>query len=297
MSTVARDQKICVIGLGHMGSALAQAASNAGYRVSVWNRTRAKCDALTGSGATVYDSVAEAVRQSDIAVACLIDHEAARESIVNEEVGRALGGKLLVQLGTMNAHESQEAAAWAASRSIAYLEGSIIGFPSDVTLGTAMIAYAGARNVFDRNAEFLAALGGAARLVGEEIGAAVTFDKTYYSFAYAMMIFFMHGAAMAYARGFPVDAFLDTVVVRLPTMPRKFKWFTDMMVSRCHDDVQASLAVHAAAFAGTLNLCRETGVDDALPAAMTRALEGAIAEGYGEREISAMFEYFLCKRR
>lgn len=297
MSGSVRETSICVIGLGNMGRALAQSALKAGYQVALWNRTRAKCDALAGMGAIAHDRVAEAVRQSDIAVVCLADDAAARATVFNEEVGRALEGKLVIQLGTINAQASRQAAAWATARNVSYLEGSIIGFPSDVTLGTAMIACAGDRTLFERNARFLSALGGAACLVSEAIGAAVTFDKTYYSFAYATMISFMHGAALAHAKGFSIEAFFDTVAVRLPTVPRKLKWFTGMMAERRHDDVQASLEVHAAALAGTLDLCREADVDDALPAALMGALEGAIAEGHGEKELSALFEYFLRKRR
>lgn len=36
-----------VIGLGQMGSTLAQLLLDSGYRVTVWNRTAAKADALS----------------------------------------------------------------------------------------------------------------------------------------------------------------------------------------------------------------------------------------------------------
>ncbi len=37
-------KRVSVIGLGNMGSALAEALINAGHEVTVWNRTPGKCD-------------------------------------------------------------------------------------------------------------------------------------------------------------------------------------------------------------------------------------------------------------
>ncbi len=54
------SQDVCVIGLGNMGSALAQALLTSGHRVTVWNRTASKCEALATAGATVATSVSEA---------------------------------------------------------------------------------------------------------------------------------------------------------------------------------------------------------------------------------------------
>ena len=47
------------IGTGRMGYAMVTRLLEAGYKVSVYNRTRAKCEPLAGHGATVVDSIAE----------------------------------------------------------------------------------------------------------------------------------------------------------------------------------------------------------------------------------------------
>jgi hypothetical protein len=68
-----------------------------------------------------------------------------------------------------------------------------------------------------------------------------------------------------------------------------------MMMKRQHDDVQASLEVHTAAFAGSLALCRKVGLEDALPSALMHNMQRALREGYGAQEISALFEVMLTK--
>ena len=40
------NESVSVIGLGAMGSGIARTFLEAGYRVSVWNRSRGKVDAL-----------------------------------------------------------------------------------------------------------------------------------------------------------------------------------------------------------------------------------------------------------
>ena len=62
------------IGLGQMGSAIALNLVKAGHRVVVYNRTRAKAEALVSQGAEVAESVADACRRP------VADHHACRRS-------------------------------------------------------------------------------------------------------------------------------------------------------------------------------------------------------------------------
>ncbi|MCZ6644137.1 MAG: NAD(P)-binding domain-containing protein [Gammaproteobacteria bacterium] len=55
---------VTVIGLGAMGSAIANAFLNAGHDVTVWNRGPEKTEPLRASGAQCADSPAEAVSAS-----------------------------------------------------------------------------------------------------------------------------------------------------------------------------------------------------------------------------------------
>jgi 3-hydroxyisobutyrate dehydrogenase-like beta-hydroxyacid dehydrogenase len=113
--------------------------------------------------------------------------------------------------------------------------------------------------------------------------------------AYGMTHAFVQGAALAHAKGFSIEAYSGTVAARLPTFVWKLRLrlFGEMIAKRNHDDAQAPMAIHAAAFADTLAMCRDVGVNDALPAAMMSSFERAIAAGHGEREISALFEVLI----
>ena len=59
MSNGAHAQRIGWIGAGRMGSAMVGRLLEAGYDVTVWNRTRAKCEPLEQLGASVAQAPAE----------------------------------------------------------------------------------------------------------------------------------------------------------------------------------------------------------------------------------------------
>ena len=290
-------RRVSVIGLGLMGAALAEALLNAGHEVIVWNRTPGKAEALTRKGARSVESAAEALSTAEVTIVCVSDHAATLEILGTIATGKAgdgkIGdGKLLVQLSTMSADDSRELARWAQSRGSAYLEGTILGLPADIAVGSAALIYSGPREVFDANEALLRALGDP-RFLSGEVGAAVSFDKVYYAFVYGAWLAFIQGAAMAYAKGFSIETYTGTVLARISGLPGKLKLFGDMIAARNHDDVQCRLDVHAAAFADTLAMCRESGVGDNLPAAVMHNFERAIAAGHGGQELSAVFEALI----
>ena len=192
----------------------------------------------------------------------------------------------------MTADESRETARWAAAQGIGYLEGSVFGLPASALAGTAMIVLSGPRAVFDAAEPVLRVFGDAPHL-SPETGAAVTFDRVYYAWVYGSWLAFIQGAAMAHAKGFSVEAYTRVVLARCSAAPERYSFFGRLIANRAHDDVQCRLDVHAASFAETLTMCRETGVDDALPAAIMHNFERAIAAGHGNQEMSAIFETLI----
>jgi len=58
MTEVATPKAVGWIGLGRMGLPMAERLLAAGHELTVWNRTRAKAEALVGKGATLADSPA-----------------------------------------------------------------------------------------------------------------------------------------------------------------------------------------------------------------------------------------------
>ncbi len=70
---------VSLIGLGHMGQAIGQRIINAGYSLTVYNRTAAKAQSLIELGAKAAAGIGEAVTHADIVLSCLLDDKAALE--------------------------------------------------------------------------------------------------------------------------------------------------------------------------------------------------------------------------
>ena len=131
--------EVAVIGLGNMGSALAEALLSAGYPVTVWNRTMSKSEPLVELGATAANNVAQAAQDAAITIICVAEHTVIVDLVQNDAVAKALEGKLLAQLGVVTADQARQTSRWAEERNIGYLEGSILGLPLNVKTATATL--------------------------------------------------------------------------------------------------------------------------------------------------------------
>ena len=74
---------VTVLGLGAMGARMARRLLDAGFDVTVWNRSPASAAALAARGATVAASPREAVAQADVALAMVRDDDASRDEVVD----------------------------------------------------------------------------------------------------------------------------------------------------------------------------------------------------------------------
>lgn len=295
MGNVNDKNTVAVIGLGDMGSALANALLTAGFPVTVWNRTATKAQPLTENGAILASNPADAASNSECTIVCLSDHESFVSVIQNNEVANSLRGKRLLQLGVVKAEHSRQSGAWADANDIGYLEGSILGIPTNIKKATATLICSGTKTLYDECKEILSAFGNS-HLVSETTGGAYDFDKVYYSFAYASLLGYIQGAALASASGFSVEAYTDIVTERLPNFKDAFNGYGALIAKRNHEGDQASLQVWADGYVKSLELCKDLGVDDTLPSALMQNFEKAISAGYADQEITAIFEVLVPNR-
>ncbi len=68
--------KITFIGLGLMGSQMASRLAQAGYQLTVWNRTASKSEAFKALGASIAPSLSDSVDDADLIITMLSDPDA-----------------------------------------------------------------------------------------------------------------------------------------------------------------------------------------------------------------------------
>lgn len=143
---------VSVLGLGQMGSAIAERLISAGHQVSVWNRSKGKADGLVAKGAFELDAPHEAWARSEVCITMVADSRALADVALGHDGGLAHAasgkGRTFIDMSTVSAEVSRDVAAAAASSGVQYLRAPVSGNPGVVRAGNLTIIASGEDAVF-----------------------------------------------------------------------------------------------------------------------------------------------------
>ena len=155
-----------LIGLGNMGSALAERLLDAGYELLVYNRSPEKARALEERGATVAGSAADLAAGVDLVFTSLSNDDAL-EAVAAEVTAAARPGTTLVDTSTVSPAASARVAALAGRASMEYLRAPVSGNPGVVRAGNVTFIVSGSTEAIERADPALRAIGRAVHVVGD----------------------------------------------------------------------------------------------------------------------------------
>ncbi|MBC7991028.1 MAG: NAD(P)-dependent oxidoreductase [Luteimonas sp.] len=279
-----------VIGLGQMGSTLAQLLLDSGYRVTVWNRTAAKADALVAQGAVLAPSALAAVSASPVVIVCVHDYAATHEILGSDEIAAAFEGKLLLQLTTGAVQEARDSDAWAREHGGAYLDGAIQTAPAHMGKPDTPILLSGAEATYRGHESLLRIFGGSLTYLGDDPGAANAMDMATLSYIYGTTIGFLHGARIAETEGFRVDQYGALVASIAPSFAGFLKYEGDVIQSGDFTVSQSPLKISVEATQRIAKAARDSGINDEFPSFAAGLFERAQQAGYGDEEIAALIK-------
>jgi 3-hydroxyisobutyrate dehydrogenase-like beta-hydroxyacid dehydrogenase len=130
--------RIGFIGLGAMGSRMARRLVDAGYDVTVHNRTRSRETELLSCGATAASSPAELAAEADIVVGCLLD-DSAVEQVYRGEAGliaSARPGQVFIEHATFSPALARDLERALAKYDAVFLDAPVSGGPEGAAGGT-----------------------------------------------------------------------------------------------------------------------------------------------------------------
>ena len=288
--------EVSVIGLGLMGTALAEAFLRNQKTVTVWNRTLEKSKALAQSGAKVAQSLLEAIEASSVIIVCVLNYSVSRTLFQEPSVAIALKGKVLVQLSTGIPREAKESQSWAQQHDITYIDGAILSHPKGIGAPECTILYAGPESAFGDQRSLLLSLGGNPVFTGEAIGNACALDGSILSFYYGFNLAFLHGAALSESEGIPLAIYLATLLPVMPVLIESMKESVERISRNSYEASKATMTTHFAALNHIHQLTRETGVDLPYIECVLEYVHRAIGNGYGENDLLSLFK-LLKKQR
>jgi len=155
-----------LVGLGNMGTAIAERLLGAGYPLLVHNRTATKAEPLAADGATVAKTLSELAADADVVITSLANDEAL-ESVAADVVAAARPGTVLVDTSTVSPTVSARVASEADAASVAYLRAPVSGNPSVVRAGNLSFIVSGPRETLERVEPVLLAIGPTIHRVGD----------------------------------------------------------------------------------------------------------------------------------
>ena len=167
---------ITQIGLGPMGSALADCLITKGYELTVWNRTSDKTRPFVDRGATSADTIEAALKASETIIVCVNNYKTSLELFSSVDDDELFAGRTIIQLSTGRPHEVHQLDDWLSTRGASYLDGSILGAPQVIGDPEGFILVAGREETWTKSLTILQALAGNATHAGEQIDAASILD-------------------------------------------------------------------------------------------------------------------------
>jgi 3-hydroxyisobutyrate dehydrogenase-like beta-hydroxyacid dehydrogenase len=282
--------EITFLGLGLMGSALAETMVQAGHDTVVWNRTTSRTQPLVVKGAQKASNPAEAITESPIIVVCVGDYDAADTFLRTPDALAALKGRVLVQLTSGSAQLAQYTNAWAKEAGVLYLDGAIMGYPDDIGSPDSMFVISGDEEGYTLTEPLLRILAPKLEYLGADPARASAMDSAILSASFGLIFGMLNGAALCETTGVSIRQYTKLVQ---PVLTMEMEAIARSAIKIEDDnlkDTDAFLATWAAVLNPMIETMEGAGYNAEIPAFMRSMLDRAIEQGWGEYDIGALIK-------
>lgn len=157
------------IGLGNMGIPMATQLLNAGYRLTVYNRNKAKSELLQAAGATVASNPKSLMERVDILI-LMVSDDAAISEIFESETGllnAETKGAIIINMSTVSPDISKKMSEKCIEKGFNYLDAPVSGSVKQAETGQLVIMVGGEEAVYQKAKPILDHLGKLTLRVGE----------------------------------------------------------------------------------------------------------------------------------
>lgn len=153
--------RVGFVGLGIMGRGMAGNLLQAGFALTVYNRSAERAAPLVERGAALGASPAAVARSAEVIGVCVTD-DAAVEAVLSGDEGLLAGlspGKIVLDHSTISPQQTRSAAARAAARGAEWLDAPVSGGEQGAAAGTLTIMVGGSAAGFSQASPYLQRIG------------------------------------------------------------------------------------------------------------------------------------------
>lgn len=279
--------KVSFIGMGTMGSPMAQNVLKAGHDVTVHNRTREKEQTLAQAGAQRAASPQEAAGRADVVITCVSDTPDVESIILGDNgvIHGAQPGTIVVDMSTISPIATRRIAEKLAQKGIKMLDAPVSGGSEGAQKATLTIMVGGEAADVDKVMPVFEAMGKTITHVGS-IGAGqitkainqIIISGTYLTLA--------EGLALGMKAGLDMPK-----IVQALSGGAASSWIlsnrADNMINNSYP-LGFRIRLHYKDLRIALDTARELGVNLPATAFVEQIETGLIARGYGDEDVSAI---------
>jgi 3-hydroxyisobutyrate dehydrogenase-like beta-hydroxyacid dehydrogenase len=162
---IVSDRHIALLGTGIMGAHMARRLAQAGFRVTVWNRSADKAARLAQFGVQIAGSPSAACASADVAIVMLSNGAVVEEVLFSpDQTGKApaeamVDGSVLVVMSSIPVETCESQAPRLTARGVGYIDAPVSGGEPGARDGTLAIMAGGDVRAVERIADVFAAMG------------------------------------------------------------------------------------------------------------------------------------------
>jgi len=162
---IVSDRHIALLGTGIMGAHMARRLAQAGFRVTVWNRSADKAARLAQFGVQIAGSPSAACASADVDIVMLSNGAVVEEVLFSpDQTGKApaeamVDGSVLVVMSSIPVETCESQAARLTARVVGYIDAPVSGGEPGARDGTLAIMAGGDVRAVERIADVFAAMG------------------------------------------------------------------------------------------------------------------------------------------
>src|SRR6266852_1500113 len=161
MESTKLKPSIGFIGMGHMGSHMVQRLLDAGYQVTVYDRTKEKAQEVGQRGALVAQTPKGLAANCQVVMACVTNDEAQHDVMFGPEGALAgvHGGSVIIDLSTVSPDASRRLYQAAKEQGVPMIDAAVSGSVPQVDQGSLVIFVGGDHKTFEQCKPILDVLG------------------------------------------------------------------------------------------------------------------------------------------
>ncbi len=212
--------RIGFVGLGVMGLGMVPRLQAAGYKVTGWNRTKAKAQSLIDAGMGWADTPKAVAEVSDVVFTVVTDGKAVKDVALGPDgiIEGLKPGGIYIDMSTIAPEVTREVADIFAAKGFVMLDAPISGSPVTLSQGNASVMVGGDEAAFETVKPVLSAIGPKVTRIGAS-GLAVKMKIAVNLLLMVEVIAFGEAVALAEKGGVSRESAVDAILKSVAASP------------------------------------------------------------------------------